>query len=115
MKERFNHYQFAKDVYSNTDKELQKHYSEKGGHLARHEHHHAKNKNQEVVVFQSETTFEKAVREYQTEWPNIEKRNREGRSKTSSPKPKDEVWAAQKWCYEQRKRDIRKERHGSSS
>ncbi len=61
MKERYTHLQFTKDVYNETDKSLtNRHYSEKGGHKARHDHQVVENKIKKDPVLKEVQVFPRA-------------------------------------------------------
>ena len=90
MKERYSHFQFSNDVYNETDKSLtNRHYSEKGGHKARHDfkeiQEKLKNIIPEEIIFREEQIF-----------PGLEQ------------PPKKSVYDSQKWLYESKKREMKK-------
>ena len=106
MKEQghYGHYQFSKDVYSETDKDLTKrHYSEKGGHKARHDFKENPILHEITLGVMSKKELDKKLKEDPiiTEFevfPNNEQ-------PLESQLPKNSVYEAQKWLYENKKRE----------
>ena len=108
MKEIYTNFQRFKDISFETDKDLtNRHYSEKGGHKARHDFKEHPILHEIALGIMSKEELDKKLKEDTTitefeVFPNNEQ-------PLESQKPNDNsVYEAQKWLYENKKREMKR-------
>ena len=103
-KEGYGGFQLFKDVNFETDRKYQPHYSEKGGHKARHDFKEQAKKLKEARIPEEIIFREPDINTEHQVFPDPE----QPLESQKLPENNHSVYEAQRWCYENHKRDMKK-------